>query len=297
MKKPLIIIMSMYLGHCINAQERVGEFTLRQSFQSKNDKAEPAEISFSKAKGKDASWLLNAAIGYNWNSLTKNLNNGILIISPYAEYHRNTIVGKEQNNWQAGVSAEWQINSIEMDKSSWSPLFITAAKYNNDNIKDNTSFQGNLYFTPLFKGRSQDPKYFWIPNIYSQFGNRIQFTYSPYIGVENENRINTKNPLEKGNIYRFYTRITATLSLFPNLQHKERCFEINGDLQYRNNFSENVEALTVKNHTYFTSSINYVFYSSGTKSYKVGADYTTGENPAKNFEKQSFYTISLKIKL
>ena len=76
-------------------------------------------------------------------------------------------------------------------------------------------------------------------------------------------------------------------------------FEFNIDWQYRNNFSESVEDLTKTEHKYLTTSFNYTFFSTdeGKKSAKIGLDYTNGENPTKNFEQQSFYAVSLKIKL
>lgn len=94
-------------------------------------------------------------------------------MDPYIEYHKNTLIDKTQDNWQAGVSSEWQSN--DMSRSSWSPIFITAVKYNEDKVKKNTSFQGNIYFTPLFKNKGNKPEYFWIPNNTTDFGKVFSF--------------------------------------------------------------------------------------------------------------------------
>lgn len=266
--------------------------TLRQSFQSKNDKAEPAVFTYTKPKDKNESWLLNAAIGFN---ILKS-NNSVLTLDPYFEYHKNTLIDKIQDNWQAGISSEWQ--SRDLSQKKWSPVFITAVKYNEDLIKNNTSFQGNIYFTPLFKGKAKKPKYFWIPNNISDFGNMFQFSYTPYVGLENENRIKTKEETSSGNIYRALFRVTSTLSLFPKNENLKGKLEFYFDWQYRNNFSENVNDLTIKEHKYITTSFNYNFFSDneGKVFAKIGFDYTNGENPTKNFEKQSFYAVSLKVK-
>ncbi|QNN43893.1 hypothetical protein [Pedobacter roseus] len=268
-------------------------FTLRQSFQSKNDQAEPAVLSFTKPKDKSASWLVNAAIGYDFLKESKS----VLSLSPYFEFHRNTLIDKIQNNWQAGISSEWQ--SRDLSQKKWSPIFITAFKYNEDNIKKNTSFQGNLYFTPVFKGKAKDPKYFWIPNNTSDFGNVFQFLYSPYIGLENENRIETKDENSAGSIYRALFRVTSIISLLPKDENLREKFEFNFDWQYRYDLNENIIELTQTEHNFITTSFNYTFFRSedGKKTSKIGIDYTNGENPAKNFEKQSFYALSLKVKL
>lgn len=275
------------------SQEKfIKRFTLRQSFQSKNENAEPAVFTFTKPKDKDDSWLFNVAIGYN---LLKN-SYSVLTLDPYIEYHKNTLIDKIQDNWQAGISSEWQ--SRDISKKKWSPIFITAIKYNEDQIKKNTSFQGDFYFTPLFKGKAEKIKYFWIPNNTSECGNIFSFSYSPYFGFENENRIKTKEESSSGNIYRVLFRVTSTISLFPNNEKLKEKFEFNFDWQYRNNFSESVSALTTKEHKYLTISFNYAFFIADNekKSAYIGFDYTNGENPTKNFEKQSFYAVSLKAK-
>lgn len=294
MKKKFITLF--FIGFTLTSfcQDRFFDrLTLRHSFQSKNDKAEPAVFTYTKPKDKNDSWLLNAAIGFN---ILKS-NNSILTIDPYFEYHKNTLIDKIQDNWQTGISSEWQSRDLSLKK--WSPIFITAIKYNEDQIKNNTSFQGNIYFTPLFKGKAKDPRYFWIPNNTSDFGNLFQFSYTPYVGFENENRIKTKEEISSGNIYRALFRVTSTFSLFPKNEKLKGKVEFIFDWQYRNNFSENVDELIIKEHKYLTTSFNYTFFSGneGKTFAKIGFEYTNGENPTKNFEQQSFYAVNLKVKL
>ncbi|WP_158858475.1 hypothetical protein [Lunatibacter salilacus] len=294
MKFLFTVVLLICVAFTVRSQDSfLDRFTLRQSFQSTNAKAEPAIFTFTKPKEKEASWLLNAAIGVN----LLESSNTVLTLNPYFEYHKNTLIDRVQDNWQVGVSSEWQ--SRKLPQKEWSPIFITAVKYNEDKIKNNTSFQGNFYFTPLFKGKAMNPLYFWIPNNRSNFGRAFQFSYTPYIGLENENRINTEIDASSGGIYRAVFRITSEVSLFPQNELWRGKFEFYLDWQYRNNFRETVADLTAAYHKYFTSSFNYTFFSEddGNKSAKIGLDYTNGENPTRNFEQQSFYAISLKVKL
>lgn len=292
-----IVILIVSKGYSQEAEIKekfIDRFTLRQSFQSKNDKAEPALITYTKPKDKEASWLLNAAIGYDLLKKTEL----ILIINPYFEYHKNTLVDKEQENWQTGISAEWQIIR-DFSKYNWSPIIISSVKYNEDKIKNLKSFQGNIYFTPIFKGKDLNPSFFWLPNTTVNFGSILQFVYSPYVGFENENRIKNSSANSVGNIYRGYLRLSSSIMLFPKDENLKDKFEFNVDWQYRYDFSESVIELTNKEHRFFTTGFNYTFFSSneGKKTAKVGFDYTNGENPTKGFEKQSYYSINLKVKL
>ncbi|MDR1756881.1 MAG: hypothetical protein LBR65_08010, partial [Culturomica sp.] len=238
MKK--LVLALFLLGIILSAysQEKfIDGFTLRQSFQSRDERAEPAVLAFTKPKDKAESWLLNAAIGYNFLH-NKDID---LILDGFFEYHKNTLIEKIQDNWQIGISSEW--TSRDLPQKKWSPVFITAIKYHEDRIKKNTSLQGNIYFTPLFNGRGGKPKYFWIPNISSDFGKAFRFSYSPYIGLENENRLKTKKDSSAGSIYRLLFRVTSTISLLPKHEKLKEKFEFNIDWQYRNNFSENVKDL------------------------------------------------------
>lgn len=290
-----IILIFLYIGYAFSAYSQhnfIDRFTVRQSFQSYDQKAEPAILTFTKPKDKDESWLLNIAIGYN---LLKN-NMSVLSVDPYYEYHKNTLIDKKQDNWQAGVSSQWLTSNFT--KRAWTPILITAIKYNEDKIKQITSFQGNIYFTPLFKAKT-NAKYFWIPNNSANFGKVFQFYYSPYIGLENENRLKTEKDSTEGDIYRIFFRIASNILLFSNEKNPDGKFEFNVDWQYRYNIKETVKDLTKSEHKFFTTSFNYIFFSSsdGKKSAKIGIDYTNGENPTKNFEQQSFYAVSLKFKL
>ena len=122
--------------------------SLRKSFQSKNDKAEPAVFTYTNPRDKAESWLLNAAIGFNVLSQTQK----VITLSPYFEYHRNTLIDKEQNNIQSGLALEWQLWQLK-DSSTreWTPILITSTKYNKDLVKDVSSFQGNYALTFLFQ--------------------------------------------------------------------------------------------------------------------------------------------------
>lgn len=274
------------------------KITVRKSFESKNSNAEPAQITYTKPKNKVDSWLLNAAIGFN--ILKEKKQNKVLTLSPYFEYHLNTLIEKEQDNWLTGFALELQIRDISANSNKkWTPILISSVKYNNDNIKDITSFQGNYYVTFIARGTGMKARTFWIPNNTVKFGNLTKFLWSPYIGFENENRISTESIEDKGNIYRAYFRINSNFSLFPNNDKIKNKFEINFDWQYRYNLIENVTNLDKISHSYFSTSFNYLFYSSDDekKSAKIGIDYVNGENPSINFEEQSFYAVTLKFKL
>jgi hypothetical protein len=100
----IIIVLSSISAHfSTQAQNHiVHRFTIRKSFQTKDDWAKPAVITFTKPQEKSASWLLDMAIGYSAYHHPK----GTVSVIPYMELHRNTLIDKPQSVW-IGV---WQPN-------------------------------------------------------------------------------------------------------------------------------------------------------------------------------------------
>lgn len=294
------IVYTLVLLGCFSLRGQTGNstpwyknITLRQSFDSKTDKAKPANITYTNPDDGDESWLVNIALGYD---LTPD-SEEIIIINPYIEYHRNSLVDKEQYNWETGVFAEWQTQDIFTKK--WSPVLIGAVRYNDDRIGGVQSLMSNLYFTPLFRGKGMKPEFFWLPNTAVKLGKAFRFIYTPYLGLETENRIQTDNSDASGSIYRGYFSISSTVVFFPDHEVLKDRLEIDLDWQYRYILGENVAAITQDDYRYFNISFNYILYraSDGKRIVKLGIDYTTGENPAKNFQDQTFYALSLKVRL
>lgn len=141
MKRIIVVFCLLLIEFSAKAQSGFfNGFSLRKSFQSQSASADPAVITFLNPEGKSSSWLLNAAVGYN---ILEN-SSSVLELSPYIEYNRNTLIEKEQNNWQLGLSTEWQ--PLDLLEKGWTPVLIGVVKFYDDQVKGNTSFQGNLGF-------------------------------------------------------------------------------------------------------------------------------------------------------
>ncbi|MDI9877975.1 hypothetical protein [Flectobacillus longus] len=291
----IIIVLSSISAHfSTQAQNKVVDrFTIRKSFQTKEDWAKPAVITFTKPQEKSASWLLDMAIGYS----AYHHPQGTLSVIPYMELHRNTLIDKPQSVWIGGVATEWRMNSLEHKK--WSPILVQSFKFMEDKVKQNASFQSNFYLTPVFAFKDMNPKYFWIPNHPVSLGSRLSFVYTPYIGIENENRTYTETHLSAGNIYRAFGRISTDITFYPSNNSLKGKLDLSLDWQYRYNYYQTVSDVKNSTQQFLNTSLNYTFFTSsdGKKMSQIGFDYTIGENPTEGFEKQSFYTVALKFRL
>lgn len=299
MKTAYCLIVPVLMALSSQAQEPTeffDRFTLRQSFQSTKEKAESAVVTFTQPKDSVSSWLLNAAVGFNFLADTRL----IMTLEPFIEFHKNTLVAKKQDNWQTGLAFEWQVNQFKVgSKKVWSPIILWSEKYNNDRVEKNESIQGNIYVTLLRKKRGLAFKDFYLPNHPVNVGNAFQLEYTPYVGLEHENRLTAKTEAALGNIYRYYGRVTSSVTLLTKNEKFRGRVEATVDYQYRKDFAKSVLDIPATTHEYFTAGVNYTFFKSADdkKSAKIGFDYVNGEDPTKNFKKQSYYALSLKVKI
>jgi hypothetical protein len=303
MKTYYLIPVILLLAYTAKVQGQNGlanRITLRKSFKSSNARAEAAAFTFNKPKESPASWAADAAIGIQlFNALFKR-SPLIMTLNPYIEYHKNTLVDKEQDSREAGIATQWQTNALPLRGPGFSPIFILSEKYNEDRVKGNYSMRGNLYFTPLFPRKDSGFLSFITPNnIALGIDSLFDFQYAPYIGLEHENRTNTGKVEAKGHIYRWYARINPVISFFPTRPNLRGRIEVSADYQYRWDFSKNVQEIGRDTHEYFTIGFSYAFFKNGdgSKAAKIGFDFVNGEDPTANFEEQSYYAITLKVKL
>ncbi|WP_025761943.1 hypothetical protein [Dyadobacter tibetensis] len=288
-----LLLLMVCSGHAYSQQNFYQRFTLRQSFQNTDEAAEPAMISVTKPENLRASWLLHAAVGYDLAPFKR----AVLTLEPYIEYHKNTLVEKVQDNWQAGVSSQWQTHDIS--KNSWSPILISSVKYNEDRSHEVTSLQASVYGTAILKGKRKDAANFWVPNHPTEFGDYLQFYYAPYLGLESENRLTVAQDASAGNILRATGRVSSSLSLGRRTEDAKGLLFLVADWQYRQNIFENVADLNQANHHFISTGISYRFFldMDQQKFASLGVDYSAGENPSQNFRRQSYYALSLKVKL
>jgi len=258
----------------------LSRFTVRQSFQTKNDKAEPATIAYTSPKEAKSSYLINAALGFNLFPKSKTY----LFVYPFFEYHRNTLIDKEQFNYLGGISVEWM--PFDILKNKWSPVLISSAAYSNDRMKEIESFKGNIYLTFVFKWSS-----------FTIFKTFFVEAF-PYIGIENENRLKTATASSEGNVYRALFRYKISCNPFMAIGIIGDRIEISLDLQYRYDFITSFKQLS-RDHRYVSLGCSYKIYQTEdkAKSAEIGIEYVNGEDPVRGFEKQCYHAAVLKVKL
>lgn len=267
------------------------KISLRQSFQSKKDRAEPAYATLIFPKDSASSQNFSFALGYN---LLNPKFAGEL--NPFIEWQRNTLTSKKQNTFLAGVNFQISIPIKEgatFKDMDFSLYTIGSLNYKHDAIKKTEGTQASLYLSPSF-ATDRSKKIKFLPDDFA--GNSVlKYWYNIYGGFEYENRSQVENPKYKGKTGRWYFRVTGTFYPAPN--YLKSRLEIIPDFTYRNAFS-NTSEVEERINTLFKFSINYVIVKkekSKIADVKIGYEYKKGCDPTVGFDKQSINSLTLKI--
>ena len=118
--------------------------SLRQSFKSITDKAEPAYATLIFPKDSTSSQNFSFALGYTiFNPRSE------WYLYPFIEWQRNTLTSKKQNTFLTGLSFLTPIPTG--DNEDFTLYGIASLNYKHDAIKKTEGTQASLYFSPTFK--------------------------------------------------------------------------------------------------------------------------------------------------
>jgi hypothetical protein len=263
---------------------------LRQSFESPDETSKPAAFTYTKPKDGPASYLIDAGVGLNL------LGEPYLVPDIVAEYHRNSLIAKEQNNIQAGLALQWFTNhefSID-EKPEHSRTWIVnlSAKYSNNQIENTESVQLTGELTALYLRPGRETCL--LPNATNSLGKVLAIQYHPAVGIEGELRYKTKQDSAKGSILRAFAKIYLGLFPLPVLL-RYKC-ELFLDFEERYDFVNTTESV-VHHHPLLETGVNLILFDNGKSTVKIGASFKSGANPSQGLEDQQFFLVTLKTKM
>ncbi len=287
-----LIVISLLLVNSAAAREKFfswDRLTIRESFQNKRDKSDPAFFNIIIPSEGNHFYNLSVAIGYD---IVKGKLEKCLEFHPFVEYKRSSKEGGEQNLLLIGGSFDYTTSGVV--KHPAAAVILGKLNYKNDKISHSEGIQIRLSATPLFRGKGGNPAYFYIPNNTSKFGEVFRFEYTPHIGLEYENILKSENPEQEGNILRLLMKVRASILLLPKIFKKRIEFSFN--YYYRYDLIDEIEE-NDNRHSFLKASLFFKFFKKGNKAAGFGFDYVYGEDVNKGFQKQDFYQATLKLLL
>jgi hypothetical protein len=159
------------------------KLTIRNSFESTDDKADPATVSFTLPSGKPQSFLIDAgveldtSVSFNSNGHLTGYKYGI-----FAVINKNTLIEKQQNEYRAGGQFQWKWGTQNDDYNSIK--YINATLQYAKNQTDTThSIIATGYFSYLHN-RSDTTRSFFVNSYHQIESSSIFYSVNFDVGLE-----------------------------------------------------------------------------------------------------------------
>ena len=162
---------------------------IRQSLESSDLQKEPAQIQMTILDKDTISYLMNIGMSINLNKL----ESPEFLSTINVEYHRNTQIKKEQNNFQVGYGYNWKF----FNKKNTNYHLLGDIKYVKDNIDTTNSLGGNVLCTWL----KDESRINWNTNNFFN-SNKESYFLSFFFGGQYQYIFNSGNSNLKGFILR-----------------------------------------------------------------------------------------------
>lgn len=263
---------------------------ISESLETAEKKQKPAQFMVTFPKDQPASWLINLGASYKIDDVFK-----YGIFKGVVEYHKNTLVDKEQNNFQVGLGLTDKIISItesdfysktDLEKSIYMDADL---KYVYDGIAIKNSFASTVLFSYY-----READFGTNVNSYSWYNKHRQGLFlSFYGGVQSQGIFNAKDKDAKGLIIRplyilglQYQFTSAKENMKPigrlSLDYTGRVDAVNTS-EYKENYT----------HLFKAGADIFIAYDPVKVS--IGGSFNYGSDPLKGLAKQQFWLLSLNI--
>jgi len=290
----LPIVLALVLCSSTAAEGQFWErLSLRESFSGGRGRSRPASFSVLLPGDTTPSYSIRTAlrVDIGFGSLGQKVD-----VGPYVEYRLLTNIRKPQNVFMVGLSMDWETRDAEAEQQRWSAFLIARVNYKNDLERGTKSVQTNLHFTPVANERGGRASSFYLPNITTQFGSAMEFTYSPSIGLEHEGVVRAEDESLEGAVVRAVTGVRAEMLPLPVRFARRLELTLEYNYVYDLRDTANPDALN-RGHQLVRADANVWFIrtDAGTLA-GVSLKYTNGESPSVGFEHQRLTELTFSLK-
>ena len=294
----LLIVLALLLGSSTEAVGQIWErITFQDSFSGKFSgkakKVKPASFSVLLPDDTTASYSIRSAmrVGFGFESLGQKID-----IGPFVEYRLLSNIKKPQNVFTVGLSTNWQTREAEGEGGKWSAVLAARVFYKNDFERSTRSVVTDLLFTPVAEDQGGGLANLFLPNVASQFGSAVEFTYSPSIGLEHESVVSAADESRKNSVVRAVSGVRAELLPLPS--HLSKRLELTVEYSYVYDLQETADPDQLdRGHQLVTADANVWFLKTdaGTRA-GVSLKYTNGESRKLGFRHQQLTELTFSLK-
>ncbi len=262
-------------------------------FSGKQRRVKPASFSVLLPDDTTASYSIRSAVRVNFGF---EILGQKVAIGPFVEYRLLSNIKKPQNVFMVGLSTDWQTRDAEAEGEKWSAVLAARVIYKTDYERSTRSVLTELLFTPVAEDRGGGLSNLFLPNVATQFGSAVEFTYSPSIGLEHESVVGAADKSLENSIVRAVTGVRAELIPLPS--HLARRLELTLEYSYVYDLQQTaVPDQLDRGHQLVTADANVWFLKTddGTLA-GVSLKHTNGESPKTGFRQQQLTELTFSLK-
>jgi hypothetical protein len=291
MKKLICCLLLLSLSLTVFCQRKdtvlFSHFQLRQSFCGSDEASSPAQIQFTLPGNGQNSWMVDAAIGVKIDPLSGDYGNSRLT----GEYHRNTVISDQQNNYQFGYNYQYLKTNGGLSVAINSNLkFIRDVQDMNSSIGLTANF--SPYLAGLHRFNLGRPAY--LDN------NHFTYTFTPYIELQYQQLFSDAGTTANGGILRPVANISGSLALNKTNTEK-KISKPEKLIEFCYGYSARyavVNSITGENFTkLFKAGFNYYLLDAKSISVSLGANYNTGSDPLYGLKDQHYWQFALQVQI
>ena len=173
---------------------------------------------------------------------------------------------------------------------------IMRVNFKNDYERATKSVQTNFNFTPVAQDRGGGLANLFLPNVPTQFGSAVEFTYSPSIGLEHEGVVRAEDESKIGSVVRFVSGVKAEMLPLPS--HLARRLELTIEYNYVYDLKDDDAPDRLnRGHQLIRADMNVWFVRTDAgRLAGVSLKYTSGESPSAGFRPQRVTELTFSLK-
>ncbi|RLJ73679.1 hypothetical protein [Pedobacter alluvionis] len=261
------------------------DISIRNTFDEDVSKVTPAQFMFTIPRSGEKSYLVDGGIAYTLGYL-KNYTAKAIV-----EYHKNTMIEKEQDNFSVGYSGLYYttIHPINV-------MLTHNLTFVDDGRKSDRSivFVGNLSpYSTKRKIRFNAP---------GNFGDsRFGYLLTPNIGTEIQQVLKSLLPEREGTIFRGTADFSGAISFLqknpdPINTIAPRILQLSFSYTLRRAFSDNTSVGERKTEL-LKAGADFFILDKTTKQVSLGLAFKKGSNPLKGLDSQQYWQFSVNVQL
>ena len=290
----LLIVLALTLFSSTDAAGQFWDrFSLRESFSASRGRSRPASFSVVLPGDTTPSYSIRTALRFDlgFGGFGQKVD-----IGPYVEYRLLTNIRKPQNVFMVGLSMDWETRDEEAERQRWSAFLVARVNYKNDYKRSTKSVQTNVNFTPVANGSGGGFSNFFLPNVTTQFGSAVEWTYSPSVGLEHEGVVSAEDESLEGAVVRLVTGVRAEMIPLPERFARRLELTVEYNYVYDLRDAANPESLD-RGHQMLRVDANVWFVRTDSGGLAgVSLKYTNGESPSAGFRPQKVTELTFSLK-